>query len=86
MLSLIFLIAFPFLLWKSWQTHQLAKASVSWPTTAATITKVERVKRFFRSLPRVAYTYVVDGKEYASERISFATAYRPHEVDAVLSR
>lgn len=86
MLSLIFLVAFPFLLWKAWQTHQLAKASLVWPTTTGTITKVERVKRLFRSLPRVAYTYSAEGKDYASEQISFASAYRPHEVDAVLAR
>ena len=86
MLSLIFLIAFPFLLWKAWQTHQTAKASVSWPTTTGTIATVERVKRLFRSLPRVVYAYAVDGKDYRSERVSFASGYRPKEVDEVLSR
>lgn len=86
MLSLIFLLAFPFLLWKAWQNHVTAKASTAWPTTTGTITKVERFKRFFRWLPRVGYTYSVDGKSYESERISFAAGYRPKEVDAVLSR
>ncbi len=86
MFSLIFLIAFPFLLWKAWQNHQTAKASVGWPITTGTITKVERFKRLFRSLPRVAYTYSVDGKSYDSQRISFATGYRPKDVDTVLSR
>ncbi|MEO5721122.1 MAG: DUF3592 domain-containing protein [Chthoniobacterales bacterium] len=86
MLALIFFIAFPFLLWKAWQTHQTAKASAAWPTTEGTITKVERFKRLFRSLPRVAYTYSVGEKNYASERISFVAGYRPKEVDEVLSR
>ncbi|MEP6776830.1 MAG: DUF3592 domain-containing protein [Chthoniobacterales bacterium] len=86
MFSLIFFIAFPFLLWKAWQNHQTAKASTAWPTTTGTITKVERFKRLFRSLPRVGYSYSVDGKSYESERISFATGYRPREVDAVLNR
>ena len=86
MFSLIFFIAFPFLIWKAWQNIQTAKASTGWPTTTGTITKVERFKRLFRSLPRIAYTYTVDGKSYGSERISFATGYRPKEVDAVLSR
>jgi len=85
-LALIFFIAFPFLLWKAWQTHVTAKASVGWPTTTATITKVERFKRLFRALPRVGYSYSVDGKPFASERISFAAGYRAKEVDAVLSR
>jgi len=86
MFSLIFFIAFPFLIWKAWQTHQTAKASLAWPTTTGTITKVERFKRLFRSLPRVVYAYSVDGKPYSSERISFAAGYRAKEVDAVLSR
>lgn len=86
MFSLIFFIAFPFLLWKAWQNHQTAKASTAWLTTTGTITKVERFKRLFRSLPRVGYSYLVDGKSYESERISFATGYRPREVDAVLNR
>jgi hypothetical protein len=86
MFSLIFFVAFPFLMWKAWQTHQTAKASAAWPTTTGTITKVERFKRLLRSLPRVGYTYEVDGKSYTSERISFAAGYRPKEVDAILGR
>ena len=86
MFSLIFFIAFPFLMWKEWQKQQTAKASASWPTTTGTITKVERFKRLLRWLPRIAYTYSVDGHPYSSERISFAAGYRPKEVDAVLSR
>ncbi len=86
MFSLIFFIAFPFLIWKAWKTQQTAKASVAWPTTIATITKVERIKRLFRSLPRVAYTYSVAGETYSSGRISFAAGYRAKEVDDVLSR
>ncbi len=86
MLALIFFIAFPFLLWKAWQTHQTAKASVAWPTTSGTITKVERFKRFFRWLPRIAYTYSVGERTYSSERVSFVSGYRPKEVDQVLAR
>ncbi len=86
MFSLIFLLAFPFLLWKAWQNYQAAKASTAWPTTSGVITKVERYKRFFRWLPRVGFSYSVDGKNYVSGRISFAAGYRPKEVDAVLGR
>src|SRR4051812_40516368 len=86
MLALIFFLAFPFLMWKAWQTHQTAKASVAWPTTSGTITKVERFKRLLRSLPRVTYSYSVDGRPYSAERISFAAGYRPKEVDEVLGR
>ncbi len=86
MFSLIFLVAFPFLLWKAWQNHQTAKASSTWPTTTGTITKVERYKRLFRSLPRVGYNYSVEGKAYDSERLSFATGYRPKEVEEILGR
>ena len=86
MFSLIFFLAFPFLLWKAWQNHQTAKASTAWPTTIGTITKVERYKRLFRWLPRIGYSYSVDGKNYDSEHLSFATGYRPKEVDEILSR
>lgn len=86
MLALIFFIAFPFLIWKAWQTHQTAKASVSWPITTGTITKVERFKRLFRWLPRIAYTYSDGEKNYSSERVSFVAGYRPKEVDEVLGR
>lgn len=86
MFSLIFFIAFPFLIWKAWQNHQTALASTAWPTTTGTITKVERFKQLFRSLPRVGYSYSVDGKAYNSERISFATGYRPRDVDEILNR
>lgn len=86
MFSLIFFIAFPFLFWKAKQNIQTAKASVAWPTTTATITKVERFKRLFRWLPRIGYTYSVAGKPYSSEHVSFATGYRPKEVEALLAR
>ncbi len=86
MLSLIFLLAFPFLLWKAWQTHQTALASASWPQTTGTIIKVERRKRLFRSYPEVSYRYSVGENAYGSGRISFASGYRPAEVDAVMER
>lgn len=86
MLSLIFLIAFPFALWKAWQNVQLAKASTGWPTTTGKITAAETAKVMFRRQPRVTYSYTVNGAPYTSQRISFAGGYRPKETDAILSR
>ncbi len=86
MLALIFFIAFPYLIWNLWKTLKTARASTSWPTVSGTITKVERFKRLFRSLPRVNYTYSVDGKSYNAERISFAPGYRSKEVDEIMNR
>ena len=86
MLQLIFLIAFPFALWKAWQNIQLAKASASWPTVSGTITASERAKVMFRKQPRVTYSYSVNGTPFAGNRISFAGGYPPKETDAILSR
>jgi hypothetical protein len=86
MLQLIFLIAFPFAVWKAWQNVQLAKASTDWPTTTGKITAAETAKVMFRRQPRVTYSYSVNGAPYTSQRISFAGGYPPKETDAILSR
>jgi len=85
-LSLIFLIAFPFAAWKAWKNIQMAKASTDWPTTTGKITAAETAKVLFRRQPRVTYSYSVNGTPFTSQRISFASGYRPKETDAILSR
>jgi hypothetical protein len=86
MFSLIFLIAFPFALWKAWQNIQLAKASTGWPTVTGTITASERAKVMFRKQPRVTYSYSVNGSPFTGNRISFAGRHPPKETDAILSQ
>jgi uncharacterized protein DUF3592 len=86
MLSLIFLVVFPFAVWKAWQNVQLAKASTGWPTTTGKIAAAGTAKVMFRRQPRVTYTYSVNGAPYTSQRISFAGGYPPKETDAILSR
>jgi hypothetical protein len=86
MFSLIFLIAFPFALWKAWQNIQMAKASTGWPTVSGTVTTSERAKVMFRKQPRVTYSYSVNGTPFTGNRISFAGGYPPKETDAILSR
>lgn len=86
MLSLIFLVIFPFAVWKAWQNVQMAKASTAWPTTTGTVTAAEVAKVMFRRQPRVNYSYSVNGTTYTSQRISFAGGYRPKETDEILSR
>jgi hypothetical protein len=86
MLQLIFLIAFPFAVWKAWQNIQLAKVSTGWPTTPGKVTASETAKVMFRRQPRVTYSYAVNGKTFSSQRISFAGGYPAKETEAVLSR
>ena len=86
MLSLLFLIVFPFAAWKAWKNIQLAKASTAWPTASGKVTASESVKVMFRRQPRVSYSYVVDGVPFVSQRISFAGGYRPKETDPILAR
>lgn len=86
MLQLIFLIIFPFAVWKAWKNVQLAKVSTGWPTTMGRITAAETVKVMFRRQPRVTYSYSVNGAPFVSQRISFAGGYRPKETDAILAR
>ena len=56
MLQLIFLIVFPFALWKAWKNIQLAKASTGWPTVSGTVTSSQTAKVLFRRQPRVTYS------------------------------
>jgi len=64
MLTLIFLIAFPFALWSAWKNVQRAKASANWPTVKGTVTASEGVKKMFRKQPRVTYSYSVNGAPF----------------------
>ena len=86
MLQLIFLIIFPFAVYKAWKNVQLAKLSTAWPTTTGKVTAAETVKVTFRRQPRVTYSYSVNGTPFASQRISFAGGYRPKDTDAILAR
>jgi hypothetical protein len=86
MLQLIFLIVFPFALWKAWKNIQLAKASTGWPTVNGTVTTSETAKVMFRRQPRVTYSYSVGGAPFTGNRISFASGYRPKDTNAILSR
>jgi uncharacterized protein DUF3592 len=86
MLQLIFLIVFPFAVWKAWKNIQLAKASTGWPTVEGTITTSETAKVMFRKQPRVTYSYSVNGAPFTGNRISFAAGYPPRETNAILSR
>jgi hypothetical protein len=86
MLALIFLIIFPFALYKAWQNVQTAKASTSWPTTTGKITASDTVKVMFRRQPRITYSYSVNGAPFTSQRVSFAGGYKPKDVDPTLAR
>jgi hypothetical protein len=85
-LTLIFLIAFPFALYKAWKNVQVAKASTAWPTTTGKVTASEIAKVMLRRQPRITYTYSVNGMPFTSQRVSFAGGYKPKEVDPVLAR
>jgi hypothetical protein len=84
-LQLIFLIIFPFAVYKAWKNVQMAKLSTGWPTTPGRITAAETVKVTFRRQPRVTYAYSVNGAPLVSQRISFAGGYRPKDTDAILA-
>jgi hypothetical protein len=86
MLTLIFLIVFPFAFWNAWKTIERAKASVNWPSTTGTITASGTKKAMFRSQPRIAYSYEVNGTAFSSERISFAPGVPPKETEAIVAR
>ena len=86
MLTLIFLIAFPFAIYAAWKNVQRAKASVNWPTTTGRITASGIKKVMFRRQPQITYSYSVNGAAYTSQRVSFAGGYKPKEVDPVLAR
>jgi hypothetical protein len=86
MLTLIFLIVFPFALYKAWKNVQMAKASVNWPTTIGKVTASDIKKVIFRRQPQITYTYSVNDKPYTSQRVSFAGGYKPKDVDPTLAR
>jgi hypothetical protein len=86
MLTLIFLIVFPFALYKAWKNVQMAKASVNWPTTTGKISASDIKKVMFRRQPQITYTYLVNDKPYTSQRVSFAGGYKPKEVDPTVAR
>lgn len=86
MFALIFLVVFPFAIWKAWTEIQKAKASATWPTVNGTILSSERAKVMFRKQPRVTYLYSVNGTALTSHRISFAAGYPPRETEAILRR
>ena len=86
MLTLIFLIVFPFALYKAWKNVQMAKASVNWPTTTGKVTASDIKKVMFRRQPQITYTYSVNDKPYTSQRVSFAGGYKPKDVDPTMAR
>lgn len=86
MLQLIFLIIFPFAVYKAWKNVQMAKRSTTWPTTTGKVAAAETVKVTFRRQPRVTYAYSVNGNPYVSQRISFAGGHRPKDTDAILAQ
>jgi hypothetical protein len=86
MLSLLFLIVFPFAIYKAWKNVQMAKASVNWPTTTGRITASDTKKVVFRRQPQITYSYSVNGAPFTSQRVSFAGGYKPKEVDPILAR
>jgi hypothetical protein len=86
MLSLLFLIVFPFAIYKAWKNVQMAKASVNWPTTTGRITASDTKKVVFRRQPQITYSYSVNGTPFTSQRVSFAGGFKPKEVDPILAR
>ena len=86
MLTLIFLIVFPFALYKAWKNVQMAKASVNWPTTTGKVVSSEIKKVMFRRQPQISYSYSVSDKPYTSQRVSFAGGYKPKDVDPTVAR
>ena len=86
MLTLLFLIVFPFAIYQAWKNVQKAKASVNWPTTTGKVTASDIKKVMFRRQPQVTYTYSVNGAPFTSQRVSFAGGYKPKDVDPVLAR
>jgi hypothetical protein len=86
MLALIFLIIFPFALYKAMQNVKMAKASTNWPTAPGTVTASGIKKVMFRRQPQIAYTYSVNGTPFNAQRVSFASGYKSAEVDPILAR
>ena len=86
MLSLILLIAFPFLIWAAWKSVRLSRESAVWPSVPGTVTAAERKKRGFRMQPCITYSYQVEGRDYAGTKITFAAAVPSKDVEPILSQ
>jgi hypothetical protein len=86
MFALIFLIIFPFALYRAMQSVKQAKASTNWPTATGTVTESGTKTVMFRRQPQIAYTYSVNGTPFSAQRISFAGGYKSNEVDPILAR
>ena len=86
MLALIFLIIFPFAIYKAMQNVKKAKASTNWPTATGTITASGVKTVMFRRQPQIAYSYSVNGTPFSSQRVSFAGGYKANQVDPILAR
>jgi hypothetical protein len=86
MLSLIVLIAFPFLIWGAYKNVRLAKESTAWPAVPGVVTASERIKKAWRTQPRVTYSYSVDGKTYSSSQVSFGAMVPSKDTEPTLAR
>lgn len=76
LLGVALIVALPVALWFALSQISNAKASTSWPTVNARITKSEVEERRGRRGRRtyhanIEYAYSVDGKSYTSDRISY---------------
>jgi hypothetical protein len=76
MLSLICLIAFPFLFWSTWKTIQKAKASAQWPGVPGTVTASAMKKRAWQNVSEVLYSYRVEGRDYTGKNVNFTPGLR----------
>jgi len=86
MLALIAIICFPYLFWTAWKNIRLARASAAWPSVPGTITGSERGKVAWRAVPRVTYTYRVEGNDYSGRNITIGGLASGKETDSVLAR
>ena len=86
MLTLIVLIAFPFVIWQAWKNVRAAKRSMAWPSVGGVVTSAERAKTGWRTQPCVAYSYSVNGVSYDGKRVSFAARVPSRETDPTLTR
>jgi len=82
MLTLIILIAFPFLIWRAWKNLRLARESANWPSAPGVITESESANRRWR----VAYTYSVEGADYTGTGIVVGAKPGGKSAAAILAR
>lgn len=59
---------------------------MAWPSVSGVVTSAERAKTGWRTQPRVAYSYSVNGVSYDGKRVSFAAMVPSRETDPTLSR